>query len=286
MREVILITSLLVLFYLSPQESIAQDNTNAIASITYEFIHVNDTNNRENPRKEEMITYLGRYSSVYNSLDQAKRKEEMYKKLRLTNPTGTIVVGSPIEDLYLLPNEKYWARTGSLGTANYLIESTIDAIDWQIGEDTKEISGYSCQMAKGVYGGREYTVWFAAELPFSFGPWKLFGLPGLILQAEDSRQEVFFNFVAFNKVTEEEVSVVPPKKLIKTTEKEFAKAKVAHDANPFASMTAGRGEIKIRMGGQDGTSREVSMDEYKEMNKKRMLEIAAKNNNPLELEKN
>ena len=56
---------------------------------------------------------------------------------------------------------------------------------WEIsGDSTTTVLGYDCIMATGHYHGRDWHVWFAPELPVSFGPWKLHGLPGLILRAE------------------------------------------------------------------------------------------------------
>ena len=60
----------------------------------------------------------------------------------------------------------------------------IDELQWTIIEDsTSTILGYECIMATADYHGRKWAAWFAPEIPVSFGPWKLHGLPGLILQA-------------------------------------------------------------------------------------------------------
>jgi GLPGLI family protein len=60
-------------------------------------------------------------------------------------------------------------------------------IDWKILNDEKIISGYRCQKATGRFRGREYTAWFTKEIPVPYGPWKLFGLPGLILAVQDKK---------------------------------------------------------------------------------------------------
>jgi hypothetical protein len=38
-------------------------------------------------------------------------------------------------------------------------------------------------MAKGNFRGCVYIVWYTPDVPASFGPWKLNGCPGLILEA-------------------------------------------------------------------------------------------------------
>lgn len=59
-------------------------------------------------------------------------------------------------------------------------------IQWEIGDSTKNVLGYECVMATANYHGRDWTVWFSPELPMQEGPWKLTGLPGLILEATES----------------------------------------------------------------------------------------------------
>lgn len=60
------------------------------------------------------------------------------------------------------------------------------AIAWTLREDTATISGYLCHKATCELHERTWTVCYADDIPSSAGPWKLGGLPGLILQAESS----------------------------------------------------------------------------------------------------
>ncbi len=71
-------------------------------------------------------------------------------------------------------------------------------IEWRITEKVDSIGGYRCICAEGRFGGREWQVWFAPELPFAVGPWKLGGLPGLILRAEDTSGDYRFEFAGIS----------------------------------------------------------------------------------------
>lgn len=70
-------------------------------------------------------------------------------------------------------------------------ENWID-INWKIESKIKKIGSYTATLAKGSFRGRDYTVWFTYDIPVPFGPWKLHGLPGLILEAEDSEKMMRF----------------------------------------------------------------------------------------------
>ena len=48
------------------------------------------------------------------------------------------------------------------------------------------ISGLPCHRATGKLYGKQWTAWYTEEMPSSAGPWKLRGLPGLIIKAEDA----------------------------------------------------------------------------------------------------
>ncbi|MDT8346968.1 MAG: GLPGLI family protein [Flavobacteriaceae bacterium] len=68
---------------------------------------------------------------------------------------------------------------------HYAIQENLPKIQWKIEEETKSIGNYTCRKATTSFRGRNYTVWFTPEIPLPYGPWKLNGLPGLILEAYD-----------------------------------------------------------------------------------------------------
>ncbi|HYK76631.1 MAG TPA: GLPGLI family protein, partial [Daejeonella sp.] len=84
----------------------------------------------------------------------------------------------------------------------FLIRDTLKAINWTIQDNKKIIAGYECQKALGTFRGRNYEAWFTTAIPLSSGPWKLNGLPGLILEATDDKNEVSFSLLSIH---------IPPK---------------------------------------------------------------------------
>ena len=57
-------------------------------------------------------------------------------------------------------------------------------INWTLSDGTVTVGGYLCKTATCQLHGRTWTVRYAEDIPTSAGPWKLCGLPGLILDAE------------------------------------------------------------------------------------------------------
>lgn len=67
------------------------------------------------------------------------------------------------------------------------------SLKWEIQNDkTKEILGQKCHVAITKFRGRSYEAWFTTELPFSDGPYKFVGLPGVILELYDSEKHYHF----------------------------------------------------------------------------------------------
>ena len=56
---------------------------------------------------------------------------------------------------------------------------------WEMLEGDTVILGYNCKKAQTFFRGRVWHVWYTMDIPISEGPWKLCGLPGMILKAEE-----------------------------------------------------------------------------------------------------
>jgi len=75
----------------------------------------------------------------------------------------------------------------------YIVNDDELQFNWEIRSENKKIQGFNCQVAILEHRGRYYKAWFTADIPASVGPWKFFGLPGLILELRDFSGDVFFN---------------------------------------------------------------------------------------------
>lgn len=83
----------------------------------------------------------------------------------------------------------------------YEYQEAMPDFKWNITDSIKEINGYACISAKCHVYGRDWTVWFCPELPWSDGPWKFSGLPGLIVEAYDSNYYYKFELSKIYPIT-------------------------------------------------------------------------------------
>ena len=78
------------------------------------------------------------------------------------------------------------------GNKRYQVCEPLPRISWRFDGDTRQIGPYTCERATGDFRGRRYEVWFAPAVPILAGPWKLQGLPGLVVEARDRSGEIVF----------------------------------------------------------------------------------------------
>lgn len=79
-----------------------------------------------------------------------------------------------------------------------MLKEQLPKINWKITDEFKDIGEYKCQKATGYFRGRTYTTWFTQQIPIPFGPWKLQGLPGLIIEVKDAKKEIYFRVTKVN----------------------------------------------------------------------------------------
>ncbi|WP_312078452.1 GLPGLI family protein [Chryseobacterium sp.] len=103
---------------------------------------------------------------ILDNYDISKGGQKMFRNLTNPNSIKLIKAFPKTREQCIINDEKY-------------------KIDWKLGNEKQNILGFSCHNAIGEFRGRRYVVWFTYQIPVSLGPWKLDGLPGLILKVED-----------------------------------------------------------------------------------------------------
>jgi len=244
----------------------AQKPDTARVLVHYKFSHVKDTTDRAHPYTENMVLLVGKSTSVYKSYDGMVADAQFraaYLKAAANGPDGRVMVdrsGAGLHPQYFqYPNAQKFLTKDYVMVDEYLIDGPMPAIDWKISSDTTTFGGLHCQKATGHFKGRDYIVWFCPDLPVHTGPWKLNGLPGVIVDAHDKKNEVIFQFdgvetavfaeikpVTGTGVAEKDVPpilrglddnpniIVPPARAIKATQKEYDKLKAGIAKNPGA----------------------------------------------------
>lgn len=72
-------------------------------------------------------------------------------------------------------------------------------INWKIKNEFKTVAGYKCQKAETTKYGRTWVAWFTTDIPFQFGPYKFNGLPGLIAEVYDTKDDYHYTLYTFRK---------------------------------------------------------------------------------------
>lgn len=189
-----------------------KDPEPAVLEVHYTRIEVYDTTKRDTRmHKEETMLRIGKNMSFYCSVPRYHRDSMMYchhdlywqieKALFEKDPKEYSSTASSLARngwygkiiFKNYPSGKV-TETGRFDLEDWVYEEDWDKPEWEITDETKDILGYECFKATTDYRGRKWIAWFTPEIPLPEGPWKLCGLPGLILEANDT--DDYFHFTA------------------------------------------------------------------------------------------
>lgn len=113
-------------------------------------------------------------------------------------------------------------------------------LDWELTDSVATVLGYQCQSARCRFRGREWRVLYTEEIPLADGPWKLHGLPGLIMKASDDRGHYIFECIGIKSKADRPITIykVP---FNKTDRRGYYDAKHRYDINPYSYYEATTG---------------------------------------------
>jgi GLPGLI family protein len=120
--------------------------------------------------------------------DEEKSEVNLHFNLDINTPMSLGML-TDIKNNYIIDHEFLPVDFAAIKFDTLFVKDTARIISWELLNETKSINSFNCQKAQGNFRGRTYTVWFTNDIPVSLGPWKLNGLPGLILEATDSLKQ-------------------------------------------------------------------------------------------------
>ena len=205
--------------------------SDGVAERDYEFILLSNT---------EQSKFYPPISEYLDSLDSTPAGKAQYEQMLSAVMPEVVRTGN----YSLVPSKKghvyvFKNRNESVVSVYDVIGLTefgcyteqLAEMQWKIGDSTKTILGYDCIKAHTNYHGRDWTVWFTPEIPLQEGPWKLCGLPGLILEATETSGQHSFVATGLEITDKEIVPIYSPSKYEKLERKELLRRQLYNRDN-------------------------------------------------------
>lgn len=160
--------------------------------------------------------------------------------------------------------------------------------NWKILSDKVKIGTYNTQKATTEFGGRQWIAWFTTDLPFQDGPYKFYGLPGLIVKIEDEGKNYSWELKGNKKVDNfeelsyaEKISPLGSGKRVEVSREKFESSINEFKKDPFATI---RPMLKPEMMSQKIPGSDLSVGEMVKKQEKMLRDFYDANDNPIEIE--
>jgi len=249
------LASLLAGYSCSSTKKIArQDYVDAQYECIWSVKFINDTIEMTQGTEDRFILQIGAdfsygYSYLYFKMDSLITARTLGEKIRESYNNGTWSSFFSGDIMYAKLYRDYKSKKLSvidnISTYWFMYEENLSPQNWSILNEIKTIAGYSCQKAICDWRGRSYEAWFTTEIPISEGPWKFFGLPGLIVKLHDTQHHYEFELVEFKNsngkidlqpLEKEEITILIGRtaKLTKIERKKFLGMKFGKQASLIA----------------------------------------------------
>jgi GLPGLI family protein len=207
-------------------------------NIYYQFKFLKDVKLSQNPKEGLCVLQIGENYSKFSDVKILKI-DSLFEKFSHLNNNGAkemnqLLIHKPLwemeslkssADKKIIYQKKYKTK--------YQYEEQQPEFTWQLHNDSKKILNYNCKRATVKYRGREYIAWYASEIPVNNGPYVFEGLPGLILEIEDSNNKYHFTAVGIDKKPMD-IYLRNDKEILKISREKFREVEKTYHDNPGA----------------------------------------------------
>lgn len=239
--------------------------------VSYEAHHPNLRNGKDDLTSQYILLANSDESKFYSPkteyVDSLNSTPD--GKAKLNEMTRNAYLGGKLDDIPRSDGSYYVVKYGNKytyydnsGLEKYVYEEPVAELGWEIGDSTKTILGYECVMASVNYHGRRWTAWFSPEIPVIAGPWKLTGLPGLILEATADGNQYSFIATGIQQTDKPITPVYLANDYEKTDRIKFLRARRSFLDNPLGKINAqfaGSGVSVSKVQNEDGSDASGSL---------------------------
>ncbi|MCX8533403.1 GLPGLI family protein [Chryseobacterium luquanense] len=199
-----------------------------------------DSANTHTLKKELAYLRIGKNSSIFRSDFKEKADSITFAEIDKSNK-------NPVNGIAIMRTEN-WAsakyipevikRNGEIIIFDKILNVTynypaVEKVQWSFLNETKKIREYTCKKAVGKYHNKSITVWYTEEIPISEGPYTFKNLPGLVLEAYDSKDYFHFTLESLKRVVK---PIVPLDRAVKTDYERFSKKRAQVFNDPIGAF--------------------------------------------------
>ncbi len=166
----------------------------ALVKVVYERLMARDTLDPQNIKSDYLTLQAGKKGTAFYC--EEHRREDSLEKNNREYRMQLLKDKQKSKRLARLEQEVVFRRYDLNQTlshlrfdiTNWILYENLEKPEWKITNGSDVILGFPCIKATTFFRGREWTAFFTPDIPVPEGPWKLCGLPGLILKAYDSKK--------------------------------------------------------------------------------------------------
>lgn len=222
--------------------------------ITYNLRYQMDSTDIESQKGEKMVLYIGdefsRFSSegkaigdsIRSNMSESDYNVSTYMSMRNQIPKVAF-------EYYLykgIPEGKI-TYTREFIDDKYRYTENQGRFDWTVHDERDTIAGFSVQKATTRFSGRDYTAWFTEEIPFSEGPYKFNGLPGLIIKIKDNKGHYVYELIGIQKLKNPIPLAFQKDEYMETTKKELSDLELEFKRDPAGFINRSMPDVNIKV---------------------------------------
>lgn len=219
---------------------------------------------------EKFILFSGNQKSLFISSNRLALDTIIYRNANMGDLQKLMSMAQPSSNMRIFKNftKKNVSIYDEINSTLFKFEEDIN-LDWKLLTDTIKVKNIVLKKATTNFKGRKYIAWYNEKIPYSDGPYKFSGLPGLIFKIYDTKKHFNYELIGYKfykmklnlKIDYDSNSKI-------TTKKQFTDSKKEFRVNPIPLMES------------EGA---VFSEETKRIIKQKFKERKKENNNPIEL---